>query len=77
MRERSAPAKQSGKIKFFNNQKGYGFISADNGSEYFAHINQVRDNILPVKGDRVLFELDKDRIGRLRAQRIVVLGARP
>ncbi len=52
----------TGKVKFFNESKGYGFITDDeSGTEYFFHftgmVNQVRG------GDKVSFELEKGRKG--------------
>lgn len=30
-----------GKIKFFNEAKGYGFITADDGTDYFFHFSAI------------------------------------
>ncbi|WP_266367070.1 cold-shock protein [Tellurirhabdus rosea] len=53
---------QTGKVKFFNESKGYGFIKPDDSSEdIFVHvsglIDQVREN------DSVKFEVEKGRKG--------------
>jgi len=53
---------QTGTVKFFNNQKGFGFIKEDaTGTEYFVHVSglvsQVKD------GDQVTFELKEGKKG--------------
>ncbi|RZV49564.1 MAG: cold shock domain-containing protein, partial [Pseudomonadales bacterium] len=34
--------RMQGEVKWFNGGKGFGFISADNGQEYFVHFRSVR-----------------------------------
>ena len=37
--------KMVGKVKWFNNEKGFGFISVDNYEDIFVHYSEVRDAI--------------------------------
>ena len=34
---------QTGVVKWFNNEKGYGFISGNNGGDVFVHYSQVKE----------------------------------
>ena len=47
-----------GKVKWFNNEKGYGFITYD-GKEIFVHYSQIVDNGFKtlIPGSEVKFEL--------------------
>ena len=59
-----------GKVKFFNAQKGYGFIAPeDGGNDAFVHISAVEkagmDNL--VQDQRVSYELEEDRRGKMSA----------
>lgn len=37
-----------GTVKWFNNNKGYGFIEARNGQEVFVHFSAIRSDGYPV-----------------------------
>ena len=51
-----------GKVKFFNNSKGFGFIKEEEtGKEYFVHVSGLVDEIR--EDDEVTFELQEGRKG--------------
>ena len=49
----------NGKIKFFNATKGFGFISAEDGSEYFVHTTGIQGGVSLKEGDAVTFEVEQ------------------
>ena len=51
-----------GQVKWFNSEKGYGFIEQDSGGDIFVHANDVRGPILQ-EGDKVQFEVGEGRKG--------------
>ncbi|MFC1697100.1 cold-shock protein [Nanoarchaeota archaeon] len=46
-----------GTVKFFNPMKGFGFISGEDGSEYFVHVSAIPEGLELNEGDRVTFEV--------------------
>jgi len=55
-----------GKVSFFNDDKGYGFIKdANSRDSYFVHINKVEGEI--TEGDKVTFDLEKGPKGMVAA----------
>ena len=63
-----------GKVKFFNTQKGFGFIQPeDGGNDAFVHISAVERagmNSL-VQDQRVSYELETDQRGKTSAVNLV------
>ena len=51
-----------GKIKWFNTEKGYGFIEQESGSDLFVHVNDVSGAALQ-EGDSVEFEVGEGKKG--------------
>ena len=53
-----------GTVKFFNSQKGYGFIAQDSGGpDVFVHISAVERAGMRglVEGQKVTFDIETDR----------------
>lgn len=48
-----------GKVKFFNEVKGFGFIIGDDGKEYFVHQTGVKDGAVITDNDQVEFEVQQ------------------
>ena len=62
-----------GTVKFFNEQKGYGFIAPEGGgNDAFVHISAVeRAGLRTLDRDqRVSYELETDRRGKISAVNI-------
>lgn len=60
----------SGTVKWFNAVKGFGFVAPDDGSnDVFLHISAVERSGIgtPREGQRVSYDLDRDRRGRASA----------
>ena len=60
----------TGTVKFFNADKGYGFIAPENGGAVaFVHISAVeRAGMITLNQDqRISYELEQDRRGKMAA----------
>ncbi len=59
--------RKSGTVKFFNQSKGFGFITPDEGgSDVFVHITAVESSGLAALSDgmRVSFDTEPDKRGK-------------
>ena len=68
-------AKETGHVKWFNDEKGYGFISRDNGeADVFVHFRSISSNNPGrkslVEGQRVEFLVTKGQKG-LQAEEVI------
>ncbi len=60
----------TGTVKWFNAQKGFGFIQPDaGGQDVFLHISAVERSGIehPREGQKISYELETDRRGRSSA----------
>ena len=62
-----------GTVKWFNEEKGFGFITAENGSDVFVHFSAIKaDGFKRLEeGQKVTFETAEGQRG-LQAQNVVV-----
>jgi CspA family cold shock protein len=57
--------REQGTVKWFSNQKGYGFIARENGEDVFVHFSAVTGNGYKTlaEGDRVEFTVEQGQKG--------------
>jgi CspA family cold shock protein len=55
----------TGTVKFFNEQKGYGFISREQGEDVFVHFSNIQGEGFKTlhEGQRVEFDIGRGRKG--------------
>jgi CspA family cold shock protein len=52
---------KNGTVKFFNEEKGFGFIKEDGGQDIFVHVSGLKDSIK--ENDQVVFEVQEGKKG--------------
>lgn len=54
-----------GTVKWFNAEKGFGFISTDNGQDVFAHFSAIQTNGFKTleEGQKVEFDVEEGQRG--------------
>jgi len=64
-----------GTVKFFNDDKGFGFITPENGgTDVFVHVSALQRGGTIREGDKVSFEVGQDRkTGKSKAENVSVL----
>ena len=76
--ERSFPMAMAGVVKFFNAERGYGFIKPDDGGrDVFVHITAVEQAGMKSlnEGQRISFDVEPDKKGKgPKAVNLVVTG---
>ena len=65
----------NGKVKWFNDSKGFGFIEVDDGTDVFVHHNDIQGEGYKTlaEGESVTFEIVQGEKGP-RAQNVVKVG---
>jgi CspA family cold shock protein len=67
----------TGKIKFYNREKGYGFILQDDGGQdVFMHSSSLIDKVLLETGYSVEFDIERGRQG-MEARNVIVTSPDP
>lgn len=58
-------AHMSGTVKWFNSEKGYGFITGEDGKDVFAHFSQIQSNGFKTleEGQEVTFDVVQGQKG--------------
>ncbi|AUC25530.1 cold-shock protein [Streptococcus uberis] len=55
----------NGTVKWFNAEKGFGFITQENGTDVFAHFSEIQSNGFKSldEGQKVSFDLEQGQRG--------------
>ena len=63
-----------GTVKWFNGEKGYGFITQENGPDLFVHYSEIQGSGFRSlnEGDKVEFEITEGRKGQQASAVVVV-----
>tara|TARA_Y100000310_G_C20435351_1_gene693451 strand:+ start:570 stop:761 length:192 start_codon:yes stop_codon:yes gene_type:complete len=49
----------NGTVKFFNEMKGFGFIAAEDGKEFFVHQSALEEGVTLHENDAVTFDVEE------------------
>lgn len=56
---------KTGTVKWFNAEKGYGFITQDDGKEIFVHFKDIQGGVNALRdNDNVEFDVEEGRKGQ-------------
>ena len=74
IKEKEKLARTTGRVKWFNNTKGYGFIGQDSGADVFVHYSAISGEGYKTlqEGDLVEFEVTQGQKGP-QAEKVVKL----
>jgi uncharacterized membrane protein YsdA (DUF1294 family)/cold shock CspA family protein len=65
-----APKRETGVVRAWNADRGFGFLRRPDGSDLFVHIKAFpRDAVEPAVGDEITYEVEAQADGKLRAAR--------
>lgn len=65
----------TGKIKWFDEKKGFGFITGEDGSDYFLHFSKIQKEGFKTinEGETVTFEIENGPKGPQAANVVPIL----
>ena len=65
-------AQHTGKVVWFNNPKGYGFVTAEGIPDLFCHFSAIQNAGYKTlnEGDAVEFDIEQGQGGRLQAANV-------
>lgn len=63
-----------GKVKFFKETEGFGFITAEDGKDYFVHSSALESGVSIRVGDEVTFVIEQGNKGP-RAAKVAKVSA--
>lgn len=68
-------SRQNGTVKWFNETKGYGFITPESGPDVFVHFRAIEGNGFqdPGRSQKVSFEVVQGQKG-MQAERVQVIN---
>ena len=68
-------SRQNGTVKWFNETKGYGFITPESGPDVFVHFRAIEGNGIKTlaEGQKVSFEVVQGQKG-MQAERVQVIN---
>ena len=69
-------ARTTGTVKWFNGEKGYGFIPPESGADLFVHYSEIQSSGFRTlnEGDKVEFEITDGKKGK-QASAVKVLNS--
>ncbi|MBK8139072.1 MAG: cold-shock protein [Chloroflexi bacterium] len=69
-------ARTTGTVKWFNGEKGYGFITPESGADLFVHYSEIQSSGFRTlnEGDKVEFEITDGKKGK-QASAVKVLNS--
>lgn len=69
-----AAARKRGVVKWFNAEKGYGFITPESGEDVFVHYSEIQSTGYRAlnDGDKVEFDITQGQKG-LQASKVIIL----
>ena len=53
-----------GEVKFFNQMKGFGFITGEDGVDYFVHQSALEEGVTLHEKDQVTFDTEEGEKGK-------------